>query len=45
MGEVDPRARVEKAGADLEEADPGGVDHPLAVSVCRSQDWWAEARR
>ena len=40
MGEVDPRARVRKAGVDSEEADPGGADHPLATSVCRSQDRW-----
>ena len=45
MGEVDPRARVRKAGADLEEADPGGADHPLAASVCRSQDRWEELGR
>ena len=36
MGEVDLRARVWKAGADSEEADLGGADHPLATSVCRS---------
>ena len=34
MGEVDSRARVQKAGADFEEADPGGADHLLAASVC-----------
>ena len=45
MGEVDPRARVRKAGADSEEFDPGGEDHPLAASVCRSQDRWEESGR
>ena len=45
MGEVDSRARVWKAGADSEEANPGGVDHPLAASVCRNQDRWEESGR
>ena len=39
--EVDPRAQFRTAGADSEEADPGGVDHPLAASWCLSQDRWA----
>ena len=38
MGEVDPRTRVRKAGADSEEADPGEADHPLAASVYWSRD-------
>ena len=45
MGEVDPRVRVRKAGADSKEADPRGVDHPLVVSVCWSQDRWEEPGR
>ena len=45
MGEVDPRARFRTVGADSGEVDPGGADHPLAVSVCRSQDQWAEPGR
>ena len=45
MEEVDPRARVRKAGVDSEEADPGGADHPLAASVCQSQDRWEEPGR
>ena len=45
MEEVDPRAWVRKARADLEEADPGGADHLLAASVCRSEDRWKEPGR
>ena len=43
--EVDPWARFWVAGADLGEVDLGGADHPLAVSVCQSQDRWAEPGR
>ena len=45
VGVVDPRAQVRKVGADSEEADPGGVEHPLAASVCWSQDRWEEPKR
>ena len=45
MGEVDPMAQVRKVEADSEEADPGGADHPLAASVCWSQDRWEELGR
>ena len=45
MGEVDPRARVRKVGADSEKVDLGGVDHPLAASVCQNQDRWEESGR
>ena len=39
--EVDPRAQFRTVGADSEEANSGGVDHPLTASWCLSQDWWA----
>ena len=42
---MDPRARVRKAGAELEEVDPGGADHPLAASMCRSHNQWEEPGR
>ena len=45
MREVDPRAQFQVARADSGKADPGGVDHPLAAFVCRSQDRWAEPGR
>ena len=45
MEEVDPRARVRKAGADSEEADPGGADHLLVASMCQSQDRWGKLGR
>ena len=43
--EVDPWTRFRVAGADSGEVDPGGADHPLAASLCRSQDRWAEPGR
>ena len=42
---MDPRARVWKAGADSEETDPRGADHPWAASVCRSRDRQEEPGR
>ena len=43
--EVDLWARFRVVGADSAEVDPGGAHHPLAASVCRSQDRWAEPGR
>ena len=42
---MDPRARFRTARVDSEEADPGGVGHPLAASWCLIPDRWAESGR
>ena len=45
MEEEDPKAQFRTVGAELEEADPGGVGHPLATSWCLIPDRWAESGR
>ena len=42
---MNPRARFRTARVDLEEADLGGVGHPLATSWCLIPDRWAESGR